>query len=166
MTPVLYFAYGSNLSTRRLLRRTPSARAVTRALLRGHQLRWHKKSADGSGKADAWRTGSATDVICGVLFALAPSELSVLDEAESVGVGYDRVPVEVVLPNGLVRRASTYVARIVQPGLRPYRWYKRYVVSGAREHGLPVAYVRGLEAVAALPDPDSTRAAKHARSAA
>ena len=48
-----YFAYGSNLLTCRLRQRTPSARVVDRAILRQHELRWHKAATDGSGKCDA-----------------------------------------------------------------------------------------------------------------
>ena len=46
------FAYGSNMPSARLRGRCPSARAIGIAELRGHELRWHKRSKDGSGKCD------------------------------------------------------------------------------------------------------------------
>ena len=47
------FAYGSNMPSARLRGRCPSARAIGIAELRGHELRWHKRSKDGSGKCDS-----------------------------------------------------------------------------------------------------------------
>ena len=32
-------------------------------------------------------------------------------------------------------------------GLRPYSWYKRFLVEGARSHGLPADYITMLEAL-------------------
>ena len=50
---MLYFAYGSNLSSARMAARVPSARVVARAQLPGHALRFHKVGRDGSAKCDA-----------------------------------------------------------------------------------------------------------------
>ena len=47
-----YFAYGSNMSSRRLRERMPGARAESRAILPCHRLAWHKIGKDGSGKCD------------------------------------------------------------------------------------------------------------------
>jgi hypothetical protein len=41
--------------------------------------------------------------------------------------------------------------------LRPYSWYKRFVVEGARQHGLPADYIAGIEALPAAEDPDQNR---------
>jgi hypothetical protein len=48
-----YFAYGSNMSLRRLRTRVPSAVKLGNATLFGHQLKFHKRSQDGSAKCDA-----------------------------------------------------------------------------------------------------------------
>jgi hypothetical protein len=68
----------------------------------------------------------------------------------------------VVIHAGTQRAVFLYRARpdAVRRGLRPYDWYHALVVSGARHHGLPEAYVERLAAVAANPDPDAGRAAK------
>jgi hypothetical protein len=39
----------------------------------------------------------------------------------------------------------------IDDALRPYSWYKRFVVDGARQHGLPEEYVN---ITAAMPDVD------------
>ncbi len=57
---MLYFSYGSNMSSRRLLSRVPSARFITSASLPGHALHFHKKGLDGSAKCDAYETKSHT----------------------------------------------------------------------------------------------------------
>lgn len=43
------------------------------------------------------------------------------------------------------------------PRLKPYSWYLRFVVEGAKQHGLPEEYVATLEAVRAIEDPDKER---------
>jgi hypothetical protein len=52
--PAEYFAYGSNMETARLRERMPSAKPLGVAKLSGHELRFHKRSKDGSGKCNAF----------------------------------------------------------------------------------------------------------------
>jgi hypothetical protein len=59
--------------------------------------------------------------------------------------------------------ALTYYATSIDPGIRPYDWYRDLVIAGAREHGLPEEYVRILEKVATVMDSDADRAAKNHR---
>ncbi|MEM8882763.1 MAG: gamma-glutamylcyclotransferase family protein [Planctomycetota bacterium] len=146
-----YFAYGSNLSSRRLRARTPSARPVRVAALEGWSLRWHKRSLDGSGKCDIVPEEGGT--VWGVVYAIDLREKPRLDAAEGLGHGYEERRVE---------HGWTYVATDVDPSRMPYDWYKAFVVAGAREHGLPDAYVRGLEAVPARMDEDRERARRQA----
>jgi hypothetical protein len=41
--------------------------------------------------------------------------------------------------------------------LRPYTWYKRFLVEGATAHGLPPEYIAVLEQVDAAEDSDKER---------
>ena len=155
-----YFAYGSNLHPERMRRRVPSARPLGCAVLTGHVLRFHKQSRkDGSGKCDAHYTGRPQDRVYGAVYSLAAAEKAALDAVE--GPGYE-VAERVVIHAGTQRAVFLYRARpdAVRRGLRPFDWYHALVVSGARHHGLPEAYVERLAAVAANPDPDAVRAAK------
>lgn len=52
MAHVQSFAYDSNMLSARLRERAPSARALGVAVLRVHELKWHKVAKDGSGKCD------------------------------------------------------------------------------------------------------------------
>ncbi|WP_417310899.1 gamma-glutamylcyclotransferase family protein [Devosia sp.] len=160
--PVLYFAYGSNIATARLRQRTPSCLPLGIATLPGHVLRFHKRSADGSGKCNALATSADSQVI-GVLYHLEPAELPRLDAAEGVGKGYTRDTVTVVDAAGQHREALTYRAMPghIDDSLEPYGWYKAYVLAGAREHGLPQDYVETfILPVVATDDPDRARDAR------
>ena len=143
-----YFAYGSNMSTTRLHERTPSARPIGTGRLLRHALRWHKLGRDGSGKCDALFTGDQTDTVWGVLFDIAWAEKPWLDAAEGLGIGYFDREVQVVTASSTML-ARTYQARPdkIDTALRPFDWYKEHVLRGAREHGLPAAYVAGIERI-------------------
>ena len=154
MATYRYFAYGSNMATSRLRQRAPSARPVAVAWLPGHVLRWHKLGRDGSGKCDVCAAGAcAEDAVWGVLFDIEQADKPGLDAAEGLGVGYDERMVHVQTDGGQ-RRAVTYQAKPdrIDPKLRPRQWYKAYVLAGAREHGLPAAYVAQLAAAPAEAD--------------
>ena len=144
-----YFAYGSNMSSLRLRQRTPSARALGIGRLPGHALRWHKLGRDGSGKCDIAESGEQADVVWGVLYRVALAEKPILDRIEGLGIGYEEEEVRVETEAGPVA-ALTYKAKPgrIDAQLRPLADYKRHVLLGAREHGLPMAYRRAIERVA------------------
>jgi len=156
----LYFAYGSNMLTRRLKDRTPSADAVRTGFVEGHRLTFDKISRDGSGKADIQATGNPTDRVYGVLFSIAVEDESTLDRAEGLGKGYRKVEIQVVTPKA-ASVALTYVATEKKPAYQPYHWYKALVVAGAVEHALPDFYVAWLRTVDSKPDPNTTRRAEN-----
>ncbi len=155
---VLNFAYGSNLLSRRIHARVPSARVVARGVLRGHELRWHKVGQDGSAKCDVVATGNAQSRVFGVVYAIAAAEKPRLDKAEGLGAGYAQRQAEIETDSGPVN-AWLYHATAIEPGLIPFDWYKALVVAGAREQQLPAAYVAWLEATAAREDRDFERSA-------
>ncbi|GEM_PF-265545 len=156
----LYFAYGSNMFTRRLKARTPSATPQGTAFVEGHRLTFDKKSTDGSGKCDIEATGNSADRVCGVLFTISTAESAALDQAEGLGNGYRKGDLQIVTPNG-ISSAVAYFATEKDPARQPYDWYKAFVVAGAVEHVLPDAYVEGLKAVPSKSDPDSSRRARN-----
>lgn len=157
-----YFAYGSNMSVRRLAERLPSARVVTTGFVTGYKLAFDKLSKDGSGKCDCEHTGNDGDRVYGVIFSVVHSERAALDKFEGAGKGYEPLSVRVETTAGGLY-ALTYVATKKQHGLQPYHWYKQHVLVGAREANLPEDYVRAIEAVVSIDDPDSARTAKELR---
>src|SRR6202521_4452027 len=137
---MLCFAYGSNMCTGRLRQRVPSAAPVRVARLLSHSLRFHKRSdKDGSGKADAYFTGEPEDLVWGVVFDIDPAEKPRLDAHEGLGHGYVERLVTVIDLAGGMHPAFTYTAEAghIDRTLRPYSWYRRFVVEGARQHDLP-----------------------------
>ncbi len=159
-----YFAYGSNMAFARISARVPSARAISVAELGGHVLRFHKRSwKDGSGKCDAFATGSAQDTMYGVLFEIDRGEKTTLDREEGLGNGYQEKMVELRLADGTTTRAVTYYAAPphIDPALLPFDWYKEFVVHGALEHGLPVSYIEAVRRQQSVSDPDVHRAAEN-----
>ncbi len=154
---MLYFAYGSNMSVRRLVSRVPSARVVNRAQLIRHELKFHKASRDGSSKCDAAATDDPTCLIWGVVFEIARSEKPALDLKEGLGYGYNEKVVTVVTTAQSSLEAITYYATAIDPTLKPYHWYKEHVLRGANENQLPQQYIQQIEAVDSIEDPEWDR---------
>ena len=159
---MLYFAYGSNMLTKRLhaANRAPSAVAVGIGFVNGRRLTFDKVSSDGAGKCDIEASGNSACRVYGVLFELAESDKPQLDRAEGLGKGYREENVEVVTSSGL-RNAFTYVATAKNPTLVPYHWYKDLVLAGATEHDLPEAYIERLRTFDSKFDPDNKRRAEN-----
>jgi gamma-glutamylcyclotransferase (GGCT)/AIG2-like uncharacterized protein YtfP len=160
---VRYFAYGSNMLERRLrdAARAPSASFVGVGSVRRYRLVFHKAGMDGSGKCTLDATDRDSDAVYGVLFEIDDAQSAPLDAAEGVqGGGYSRteIPVEQV-GCGTRVPAQTYIANreSVDESCVPFEWYKALVVAGALEHGLPDDYVRALQGIVAVRDPDSER---------
>ena len=74
MDTFLYFAYGSNMSERRLRveKRAPSAKVIGTGVLNNHCLTFHKRSEDRSGKCTI--ECSESDKVYGVLFKINKDE--------------------------------------------------------------------------------------------
>jgi len=157
---VLYFAYGSNMSTQRIRARIP-ARLVGTAKLTKHCLTFEKPARDGSGKCDVAYTGDANHVLWGVVYGISQQDLPILDTYESLGVGYDRKTITVTLNCGTPCATEIYIARDNNPNVLPFCWYKQHVQYGAEENNLPTDYIQNMIAsVPVINDPDDKRRAK------
>jgi hypothetical protein len=154
---MLYFSYGSNMSSRRLVRRVPSAKFVTTAVLPGHKLHFHKKSLDGSAKCDAFETRSDEHAVHGVIYDIARSHKATLDHIEGLGAGYEEKSVELIVASGEIMVAYTYYATFLDRTLKPYNWYKHHVLTGALEYDLPGTYVDKLREIDSMKDPNPQR---------
>ena len=154
---MLYFSYGSNMSSLRLLSRVPSARFVATAVLQGHQLKFHKAGRDGSAKCDIYETTHKEHLVRGVIYEITESEKPALDLVEGLGQGYEVKSVELTTPAGGPVIAFTYYATAIDKTLRPYHWYRHHVVRGALEYNLPAAYIEQLRQVDTVVDPDPQR---------
>jgi len=157
---VLYFAYGSNMSTPRLRYRVASCRFAFVARLPNYRLCFHKRSTDGSAKCNAFKTAMPADAVIGAVYEIPRDEKPALDCAEGTGARIPRRD----SPRAITPRQGNhglYIHRrrdFHSNGLKPYIWYKDFVVAGAEEHKLPPAYVESyIRAVDAIRDPDAQR---------
>ncbi len=161
MSRIHYLAYGSNLHPQRLLERTPSARVIGVVQIPGLQLAFHKRSTDGSDKCDLLESSTGA-LSYGVLYALSRADKGILDDVEGLGRGYHETSLRLSC-NNHTYQAYAYVATHthIDAALRPYHWYKAFVLAGARHHNLPQTYVDGIESVQSIPDPDMSRDASN-----
>lgn len=149
---MLYAAYGSNLHPARLARRISSAQLIDTAFLSHWSLHFHKRSEDHSGKCSIL---SGDGGVHFAIFDISANDKLTLDKIEGVGSGY----AEMSLSFPGIGNCLSYVAEdtYIDDALRPYDWYKELVVAGARFHGFPDHYLKKIEVIRALRDPDSGR---------
>jgi hypothetical protein len=140
--PALYFAYGSNLASRRMRERAPGARPRGPARLEGWRLTTDKPGRDGTAKANIVRDPGSS--VWGVLWEMEAEELARLDRHEG---GYARVEVVVAAAGATPVAAQTYASRLSAADAALARGYRALVLEGAREHGLPAEWVAFLEAL-------------------
>lgn len=140
----LYFAYGSNMSSRRMKKRTPSAKFKGIACLPKKRLVFNKISKDGSGKANI--VDDVKSNVWGVLYEIKKHEMDRLDKDEA---GYQRITVH-VKTDKLVN-AITYISLGLNDAMLPLDTYKKWVVEGAREYSLPPEYIAQLGSVPSKP---------------
>ena len=139
---MLYFAYGSNLSTKYVRNYTPSATFVRRALLPNFHIEFRRYS-------DNLKGGISTIIeapgkmVHGVIYEVDSKEIEALDILEKVPLGvYKREGFEVLGEDGKWYKADLY--RVVKPE-GPYTPAKKYVgwmVEGMKEHDIEPAYAK------------------------
>jgi len=153
----IYFAYGSNMASHRLLNRIPGAKHLGTAWLSQHRLSFRKSDNGESGKCDIDMTGNQVDCVHGVVYRISAQEKAILDSYEGLGVSYNEKLVEVHTKSNQILSAFTYYALKIDQSLVPYHWYKGHVLRGAIENELPAAYIALIEATPSKIDPDYIR---------
>jgi cation transport regulator ChaC len=144
--PLWYFAYGSNLCRATFVeRRGMRPLDVRRARLDGHRLTFDLPVGPGErGVANLAVDPAATT--WGVCYLLDPAACEHLDRTEGVHRGYyRRLDVTVTADDGARLAAFTYQGAMTATGRKPSARYLALLLAGAREHGLPVEWIRHLE---------------------
>ena len=105
-----------------------------------------KGSKDGSGKATISYTGNLNDIVWGIIYDINEDEKYRLDKAEALGYGYNEDMLDVNIDEDLVK-CQTYIAsdNYLDDSLLPHKWYKDYIVNGAKQFKLPKKYIKTLE---------------------
>ena len=154
---MLIFCYGSNMLSDRLHQRISYSRTIGIGKLSGHLLKFHKVGRDRSGKCDVSSTGIRKDHVWGIVVEIDPAEKATLDQYEDYGIGYSEKTVEIEMDSGDKIKSLVYYALWIDPLLNPYDWYLDFVLAGAREHNLPEYYIKSIESIRTIPDPDINR---------
>jgi gamma-glutamylcyclotransferase len=153
----VYFAYGRNMGSVAIELACPGHRFLGAAELRGHRLAFTRRSVrTGTGVADIVAAAGAS--LWGALYELDSAALAALDEKEGAGWAYERRAVRVVPAGAEDARGAGAAGREVEAfayaviardgeHVQPSREYLQALLDGARERGLPDAYVAALGAV-------------------
>lgn len=154
--PEHIFAFGSNMCSGRFRAYEVAPLGPGRpAVLSSYRLEFNKKSTeDLSGKANV--TAREGLEVWGVLYAVSSADKKKLDKGEG---GYKPVKLPVRLEDDSMIEAWVYFAKKPDDdsALRPFTWYKRFLVEGAREHQLPPAYIAILENIDGVQDANQER---------
>jgi len=146
MTPLWYFAYGSNLCAATFCtRRGMRPLAVERARLPGWKLVFDLPVGPGE-RGVANLSADEAAVTWGVCYLLDVESCALLDRTEGVHVGYyERLAVEVVADQDRRLAAFAYRGSRTAPDRRPSARYIDLLITGAREHTLPAEWIAHLE---------------------
>ncbi len=140
-----YFAYGSNLCIEQVIARIgPIDQEPRRARLPAHRLAFNMRWQDGQVYANLIPASASA---LGVLYRCSAEALTKMDAFE---IGYQRRHVRVVLEDGVDVSAIAYIAEVayVAEETQPGAEYLQRILRGARRHGLPEDYLRGIEQLA------------------
>ncbi|MGB5053368.1 MAG: gamma-glutamylcyclotransferase family protein [Nitrospirales bacterium] len=155
-----YLAYGSNLHPVRLQERVPSAELLDVVELRSYRLAFQKRGQDGSSKCNLARTGEESDEVYGGIYQIDSAHKPVLDRFEGNGYHDSQLTVEF---HGQEYSCLIYLAQpsYIEHSLKPFHWYKELIVLGARHLRFPDAYVRSIESIESVEDPDQESRMQH-----
>jgi hypothetical protein len=146
----------------RLKERVSSTEFYSVGILNKYILKIHKKSNDGSGKANAFESGNEEDFIIGVVYKIDKLEKTDLDKFEALGKGYNEKIVQIKLEDGSIINAQMYFAdsNYIDDNLIQYDWYKNYIVTAAKENNFQESYVAFLESLPSKKDLNEKRRIK------
>ena len=157
-----YFAFGSNLNHYRIHQRIGDFDTLGIARLKNHQLVFHKRGGDFSGKCTV--VPHQNHDVWGAVYILNREQKELLDYFEGVGHGYSAVYYDLD-HQGQTINSLLYQAQLnaMDEGLLPFDWYKDYVLSGAKHHQLPNNHIKYIEQTPSISDPDQKRTEENSR---
>lgn len=152
------FCYGSNLSILRLQSRIGNVNTIGQAVLCNYKLIFNKISKDKSGKASIEFTNNSQDSVWGIIVSIDEKQKKQLDRYEGLGSGYIEKKVSVKIDE-VTDEVMAYIAKddCKDNSLKPFDWYKGFIVLGAIEHNLPSGYLNQLKNIAYDTDNDFER---------
>lgn len=141
-----YFAYGSNMNSKRMEEKRVPFLKRRSAKLRGYKLKFNKIATRKTNEGYANIVADLNSIVEGVLYDVLESGLNRLNGYEGVPDGhYKRMQVTVQLHNGEEVEAITYIANPdkVKEKLKPRKKYLSHLL--ASKDILSEAYYKELE---------------------
>ena len=135
---MLYFAYGSNMNHEQMKQRCPSSKFIKRASKKGYKFVY-------DGYSTKWKAAVANivkskgNIVWGGLFKINKDNLAALDCYEGYPKTYNRKIMRVKDTKGNVSEAIAYL-RIGENLGRPRQDYRKIIIQGAKDCGLPAKY--------------------------
>lgn len=143
---VLYFSFGSNMSSSQMARRCPTAEKLSNGEIRGMEIVFNRIGdyRDG-GVASIATSNSKKAKVCGVIWSVSRDELEALD-AEEIPTSYRRITLPVLRhDDGTNVDCEVYVA-FPEPGpIHPDAEYLELMISAAKSADLPDSCILRLE---------------------
>jgi gamma-glutamylcyclotransferase (GGCT)/AIG2-like uncharacterized protein YtfP len=133
---VYYFAYGSNMFENQMIKRQCNIISKKKGILYNFELKFNKKSTDGSGKCNIIEKDK--NIVEGGVYEIDEDSLQKLTEIEK---GYYKKIVHIHI-NNEVLNCITFVADKdkINDSLKPNIEYKKTVILGAKEFELSEKY--------------------------
>ncbi|XP_014256600.1 gamma-glutamylcyclotransferase-like isoform X2 [Cimex lectularius] len=147
-----YFAYGSNLSEKRIHINNPTAKRVSSGMLNDYRLDFNYFSKRWGGNA-ATIVPEKLSSVWGAIWEIDKCNEADLDRQEGVGNNiYRTLQVDVVDSAGKTQNCRTYMLCQLPPNANiaerpPSKIYLDTIISGAKETGLPEDYIKKLESI-------------------
>jgi hypothetical protein len=140
------------------MERVPSANLVDVIEVGNHSLTFHKRSNDGSSKCNLHHTGRESDSVFGAIYKISRKHKITLDRFEGRGYGYTDNQI-ILQHQGKEYPCFTYLAQQthIVDSLKPYHWYKKLVVMGAKYLKFPHSYTSTIDTVESVEDPEEKR---------
>jgi hypothetical protein len=143
-----YFAYGSNMNLAQMQQRGCNPRVLGIARLPGYRITFHGNSAIWDGAQETVVADEQGEV-WGVVYQLTFADCEQLDMYQDVrfdGTGpYFHYPVDVITATLQPIDAMMYKKAILGKPELPSTEYVNFIVQGAKEQGLPEAYITSLQ---------------------
>ncbi len=142
---MLYFGYGSNLSTKYTKPYFPSAKVVKRAMLPNYHIEFRKYSTDLEGGISTIIEAPG-EFVEGIIYDVTEEEIAEMDILEDVPLGlYKRETFMVQGKDGKWELADLY--RVCNPKgpYTPSKKYVGYMLEGMKEHNFEPEYIKKFQ---------------------
>ncbi len=141
----LYFSYGSNMSYKYLRNiRRVEALSVSKATLPRFELHFNLPGVGFLEPAFANIQPNESSHVEGVLYELTESGFRKIIDSEPEN--YEKLKVNVLLPNGEVKNAHTLISKLTVENKTPSKRYLSLLVTGCTENRLSPSYIESIKA--------------------